>query len=133
MGILGESGPSGSPNLDAISVQKMPFFTPASSPGCLSLLSHQFSDLVSKKLCYHYLDQNGNKIHFEFAYFSVFIQLELKLMLQPVISSKPLPIPDQNGHSLLAKFVPVFRPKRRFNGGTYLYARGGGNCQIWAI
>ena len=72
MGILGESGPSGSPNLDAISVQKMSFFTPAWSPGRFSLLSHPFSDLVSKKLCYHHLDQNANKIHFEFAYFSVY-------------------------------------------------------------
>ena len=72
MEILGGSVPSGSPNLDPISVQKMSFFTPALSPGRFSLFSHPFSDLVSKKLCYHYLDQNANKIHFEFAYFLVY-------------------------------------------------------------
>ena len=72
MGILdlGGSVPSGSPNLEPITVQKMSFFTPAWSPGRFSLFSHPFSDLVSKKSCYHYLDQNANKIHFEFAYFS---------------------------------------------------------------
>ena len=70
MEILGGSVPSGSPNLDPISVHKMSFFTPTRSSGCFSPFSHPFSDLVSKKLCYHYLDQNANKIHFEFAYFS---------------------------------------------------------------
>ena len=70
MEILGGSVPAGSPNLEPISVHKMSFFTPTRSSGRFSPFSHPFSNLVSKKFCYHYLDQNANKIHFEFAYFS---------------------------------------------------------------
>ena len=70
MEILGGSVPAGSPNLEPISVHKMSFLTPTRSSGRFSPFSHPFSNLVSKKLCYHYLDQNANKIHFEFAYFS---------------------------------------------------------------
>ena len=43
LGILGGGVPPGSPNPDPISDQKMSF-------------SHPFWDLVSKKLCHHYLD-----------------------------------------------------------------------------
>ena len=91
MGILGGSVPSGSPNLDPISAPKMSFFTPTWSSGRFSLFHTRFQTWFLRNYVYHYLDQNANKIHFEFAYFSVFIQLELKLMFQPVISSKPLP------------------------------------------
>ena len=33
---------------------------------------YPFLDLASKKLCRYFLDQNANKIHFEFAYYSFF-------------------------------------------------------------
>ena len=33
---------------------------------------YPFLDLASKKLCRYFIDQNANKIHFEFAYYSFF-------------------------------------------------------------
>ena len=78
-----------------------------------------FSDLASKKLCHHYLDQNSNKkrflnmllkIHFKFAYFSFFLSHFVHTL--PSFPQKPSPIPDQNGQS-----VYLFSNQN----GTYLY------------
>ena len=71
--------------------------------------THPFSDLASKTLCRHYLDQSGKKkrflkIHCEFAYFSFLLTyLELKWEIRlytPVVPRKLFPIADQNGQSL---------------------------------
>ena len=104
--ILGGGVLPGSLNSDSISDQKCHFLDP-------------FSDLASKKLCHHYLDQNSNKkrflnmllkIHFKFAYFSFFLSHFVHTL--PSFPQKPSPIPDQNGQS-----VYLFSNQN----GTYLY------------
>ena len=64
-------------------------------------------------------------IHFEFTYFSLFLtHLELKRKIRsytPVVTSKTIP----DSRPKWAKYIPVFRPKRRKSptrlGGTYIY------------
>ena len=85
LGILGVGVPNSCPNLDPDSDQKMSF----------SLL---FSDLVSKKLCHNYLDQNANKknslspLHIRaFLFFSYSFGTEaINAFIHPVVSSKTI-------------------------------------------
>ena len=105
--ILGGGVLPGSLNSDSISDQKCHFLDP-------------FSDLASKKLCHHYLDQNSNKkrflnmlltIHFKFAYFSFFLSFFLSFSFRsytPVVPSKTIP----DSRPKWAKCIPVFEPKR---------------------
>ena len=89
----------------------------------ISDFSYLFSDLASKKLCYHYLD--SNIFYFEFAHFSFFLtHLEMKRQMRShncVVPSKT----KSNSRPKRAKSLPVFRPNRGKNptqlGGTYLY------------
>ena len=55
--ILGGGVHPGSPNLEPTSDQKISFFTPLSDMA--SKIHTRFQNLVSKKSCYHYLDQNA--------------------------------------------------------------------------
>ena len=55
LGILGGVVPPGSPNLGAISDQRMSFFTPVFRPDLKN--PYLFSDLTFRQeLCHHYLD-----------------------------------------------------------------------------
>ena len=81
--------------------------------------SHPFSYLASKKLCDRLRrlaeqQQRFLKIHFEISYFS-FLQLIWNLndkywsLYTPVVPSKT----KLDSRQKLAKFMPIFRPKRR--------------------
>ena len=85
LGILGGGVPPDSPNPNPISDQNLSFFTPVPRPGPKN--PYPFSDLASKKLRHHYLDQNSIKKDFLTSISNSHIPLSF------------LPIPVLNGQS----------------------------------
>ena len=100
-----------------------PYFRPKKSD-----FPHPFSDLVSKKLCHHCLDENAKK---KISYTPLRIRILLLLSnsfgvetTHTFIHLRSFLDNHTRFQTKMAKFIPVFRPKRRKNptrrGGTYL-------------